>query len=138
MHTLKTTVYGLHLIELLITLSLIGIAATLTYPAYTRYIVYEKRTEAAGMLVRLSINLEKYYLEHLSFENVSLAALKLPEFIAKQSYQIIIQSATTKDYILLAKPLGKQADEDRKCATLTLNAYGEKGITGNGQVKDCW
>jgi type IV pilus assembly protein PilE len=40
-------------------------------------------------------------------------------------------------YRLTATPQGVQA-KDTKCANLTLDATGTKGISGTGSVSDCW
>ncbi len=128
---------GFQLIELIITLSIVSILIAISFPLYTRHLVEAKRLEAANTLSQLAIAIEQYQLIHQTYEQASLDALGFPEFIAKGNYQLKIE-AQDQDYLLLAIPLGSQAENDMICSTLTLNAEGEKGIRGMGKVEDCW
>ena len=129
---------GFHLIELLITLSVIVILAAMSIPTYSQYLVYEKRIEAKSALAKLAIKMEHYHIEHNTYEGATLDALRMPAHIAKDNYQLHIQMAKGADYTLAAIPLGRQAEKDMACGTLTLNAVGKKGITGTGDLNECW
>lgn len=129
---------GFHLIEILISFAIIAIIATLSFPLYSEYIVQERRMEAVSLLSKLAVAMEQYQLENNSYKNATLEKLHLSEFIAKDNYQIIIQSANDDDYLLIAKPLNHQDAKETRCRSLTLRANGEKGITGDGNVDECW
>jgi type IV pilus assembly protein PilE len=129
---------GFHIIEILITLAVIAILTTIAIPSYSSYITNARRLEATHTLARLSVDLEHYFIEHDSYEGVSLSTLHIAPLIAKNAYSIQIQSASNHDYILTATPLGKQAERDTHCAILTINSLGEKHISGDGKVDECW
>lgn len=129
---------GFHLIELLIVLTLIGILIALNVPIYSQHQIQENRMEAAGMLAKLAIAMEQYYIDQNTYQNATLSLLHFPELIAKNNYQLIIQSANDENYLLFAKPIHAQAEKDIACGILTLNALGEKSISGSGKMENCW
>ena len=133
-----SSLYGFHLIEILSVLAMVAILISLSIPIYSQYYVHERRLEAAHMLSKLSIELEKFYIENNTYQNASLSSLHFPEFIAKENYRLLIQSANHNHYLIAAKPIGKQLTKDKLCAALMLNSNGEKTISGTGTVEDCW
>jgi len=135
---MKKSIYGFHLIEILMTIAIIGITASLSFPLYTQYLVQARRVEAKNTLSQLALAMEQYHIEHNSYEDATLVNLNFPEMIAKENYQLSIQNATGQDYLLSAIPLGKQLEKDRECQTLSLNAKNEKMITGHGSIAECW
>jgi prepilin-type N-terminal cleavage/methylation domain-containing protein len=129
---------GFHLIEILITLAIISILTSFSLPFYSAYVVKLRRLEAASLLTKLGVALEEYHFEHQTYQTATLKALHMPEWIVKHYYQLIINTAAQDDYIIMAKPDGQQKEKDTQCQTLILHASGEKNISGNGQLDECW
>ncbi len=129
---------GFHMIELMISISIMSILIALCYPSYSHYVIQARRLDAATQLSKLAIAMEHYHLSHHTYENATLAALHFPAVIANGNYQLIIETTDEHDYLLNAMPLRNQAKKDRTCASLTLNSMGEKGIRGMGRVDECW
>jgi type IV pilus assembly protein PilE len=129
---------GFSLFELLITLAIIGIVTLVALPAYTEHITHEHRIEAEIALENLAASFEQYNTLHGTYQNATLQSLGSPEYVSKNTYQLNIRTATDTDFLLNAVPCNEQADKDKPCGTLTLNSKGEKGITGQGNVSDCW
>jgi len=128
---------GFHLVEVLFTLAIVGITAALSYPIYADYMLYARRLEAQSTLSKLSFAMEKYRAENNSYEHATLEALNFPETIVKNNYQLAIRQTSHSHYLLTATPIGKQT-KDETCATLSLNAKEEKGISGHGTLEECW
>lgn len=127
---------GFHLIELLIVVSIIGILITLALPLYASYFIKERRLQAAHSLSVLAIAMEKYQLEHDTYQTATLEDLSLTENLSNPYYEFQIQNVTDATYQLAATPTEKQNDD--LCGTLTLNELGEKSISGTGALNECW
>ena len=97
-----------------------------------------RRIEAATMLSRLAVAMEQFHFAQNSYLNVTLAKLHFPEMVADNRYQLKIQMEDNEEFLLSAIPVGTQAKKDKLCNVLTLNSYGEKNVTGTGNVNDCW
>lgn len=129
---------GFHLIEILITLVLVSVLTAIAIPVYTQHIVHAKRLEAAGMLSKLAIAMEKFHIENNSYQKATLNKLRFPKIIVSKQYELLIQSADDDDYLIVAKPLGYQAEKDVECGSLMMNSFGEKMVTGSRTVDECW
>jgi len=130
--------HGFQLMELIISLAMVSILIAFSIPRYSQHLLQARRLEAASMLSKLAIAMEQYYLSHHTYHGANLATLHFPEIIAKNNYQLKIESANDDDYLLLAKPTGLQAEKDILCSKLSLRSTGEKGISGIGKIEDCW
>src|SRR3990167_9682244 len=115
---------GFHLIEILLTLVIISIITLFALPQYTQHLVKQKRLEAATMLMKLALALEKYQLVHANYDDASLDNLKIPEYVAENSYQLAISQAEENDYLITATPLHEQASRDVQCGQLSVDPQG--------------
>lgn len=125
---------GFSLIELLIIVSIVGILTTISLPLYSQHVVNERRTEAKTTLIQLAASLEEYDTIHHTYQGASLQVLNFPEIIAHDSYKLSIIDLSDSAFTIAAEPLSHHDT----CGTLTLNALGEKAISGTGQITDCW
>ncbi len=129
---------GFHLMELMIVLAIISILSMFAIPIYTQYLVKERRLEAAQLLSKISIAAEQYHLEQGSYQAMTLAALHADEYAVKDNYQFILELQSDVDYVLIAKPIHAQADDDRYCGSLSLDSSGKRGVSGVGGIDGCW
>lgn len=131
--------FGFSLLELVVTLAIIGILSTIVYPTYTHHIIKTHRKQAQITLHNLANRIEHYYIENNhSYAEATPAKLGLDETTTKDFYEVSIPTATITTYTLQAKPIGNQAIQDMQCGTLSLDQRGEEKITGNGSVSECW
>lgn len=128
-------IVGFSLIELLTVIAILSIISAFCLPIYSQHILQAKRTEATFSLTKLASALEQHYSIHHTYKNATLQSLGFSEKIADNRYQLSLVT-TESSYKIAAAPLATQADA--MCGTLTLNTQGEKGLTGSGNLKDCW
>lgn len=128
---------GFSLIEIFIIFVIMSILIGLAFPIYSDYFLKTNRMEATQTLLTVAVAMEKYYLEFDTYENATLNNLHFSNFIARNSYALHLNVVNALEYELTAIPLAKQK-QDTACAILTLKSTGEKLISGNGNISECW
>jgi len=141
--------HGFTLIELMITVAVIGILAAVAFPSYTQYIVRANRSAAQSFMFTVANRQEQSMLNARSYFAVATgtatewtaASITVPAEV-QANYVVTVASdntATPPNYTITATPSGVQAQRDTKCANLTLTQAGVKGKTGTApSVSACW
>jgi type IV pilus assembly protein PilE len=132
---------GFTLIELMITVAIVGILSAVAYPAYTQYIVRGNRSAAESFMVTVANKQEQAMLNARAYQS-TLASLSMttPGEVSN-NYTISItvdNTAAPPAYTVTATALGKQAANDTKCGDLTYTQAGTKGFSGSGTLANCW
>ncbi len=129
---------GFTLVELLVTIAIVGILVGVAYPSYVSYVQDTRRSEAQAALIDLANRQEMYYLDHHKYA----ANLKddlgkdADPFITENGYYSIETSSaikTTVDFILTATPINQQAG-DTDCAFLAIT----NELTKTATNTNCW
>lgn len=130
---------GFSLLELVITMVIVAILASISYPIYLQHLITVRRTEARTSLYELAHQLEQYYTENDSYEGVTLAKLGMPSYTENGFYALrVVSQEHGYGYLITAIPQGVQAEQDNNCGALTLDALGKQGISGPGTLNECW
>ena len=121
------------LIELMVTVAIVGILASIAYPSYQDSVMKSRRADAQGALLGYANTMER----HFTVNNTYIGAPTNP---GTAYYDITVSTnpaVTASTYTLNAAPTGMQVND--KCGTLTLTHTGDKGVTGSGvTAADCW
>lgn len=125
--------HGFTLIELMIAMVIIGILATIAYPAYTGYVQEARRAEAKSLLFDAAQTLERRYTANSSYCQKDPCDPNSLE-IKTEFYTVGLSSLTDTTYTLTATPKGSQNNDE--CGTFTLNQAGSR--TPKGGDVDCW
>jgi type IV pilus assembly protein PilE len=134
---------GFTLIELMIVIAIIGILASIGYPAYQDHVQKTRRADAKSVLMEAANAMERYYTSTGSYTGAT-ADDHYPDkspidgTITYYSIAAAITGGGTS-YELKATRSGAQASDE--CGNLTLSSTGERdvesadsGVTAN----DCW
>lgn len=131
---------GFTLIELMVTVAIIGIIAVFAFPSYTNYIVRGNRAAAESYMLELASLQERFLVDNRAYATslVTLNAPATPNSVSA-NYQITVTgTATPPAYTITATPVGTQASRDTSCGTLALTQAGDKSATGSGGQAGCW
>ncbi len=136
---MKAKQMGFTLIELMITVAIIGILSSVGYPSYMSHIQKAKRSEAQAALVSMATAMEQWRVENnndytgvtVGTGDTSIFTDRVPtDGSGTQSYTLSIATLTTGNYTLQATPVSTD-----DCGTLTLDSTGVKtSSTGT----NCW
>jgi type IV pilus assembly protein PilE len=133
----RGTADGFTLIELMVTVAIVGIIAAVAYPSYTDYVVKGNRAAAQAYMLALANKQEQFMLDSRQYSGTPATLLAVPADVS-QHYTVTITTGTAPPtYTITATAL--QADRDPKCGNLTLTHEGTKGISSStGTVSHCW
>ena len=126
---------GFTLIEVLITVVIVGILAAIALPAYKNQIQKTRRSDAKSALVGAAGQMERYMTERGTYATATLAAIGVQP-TTQNGYYAMSLASTATTYTLSAAPAGAQVGDP--CGAMTYTDQGVKGVTGSLSVSECW
>ena len=135
---MPSTKKGFNLLEVLIVLVIIAAILAYAYPKYINHVTTTRRLDGKVAILDLASKMNDYYVAHHNYENADFILLNTSESSPEGYYQLKIVKATKNSYEIQSIPIGSQAKHDTLCGSFTYNQAGEKGITGNGAITECW
>ena len=139
---------GFSLIELMITIAIVGILASIALPSYVSYLARGKRAEAKQALLENALFLETHYTTRGFYSTAkgNSTAPTLPVTQVPRSgtaNYTISASVTNIGYSLRATPTGTMASD--KCKSYGMDQTGAQSLWDGNQkitdttlVSECW
>lgn len=132
---------GFTLIEVMITVAIVGILVAVALPNYTNYVMRSKRSDAKTALLADAQFLERNFGESNDYCNANTGvAVVLPNSVSPANgsvaYTVAVACATTNSFTLTATPTGSMLGD--VCGDLTLTHLGRKGVSGTASIENCW
>lgn len=144
----ETCQKGFTLIELMITVAIVGILAAIAYPSYQEHVLKSWRANATGCLLELANRMERRYTGSSSYEapdpdpdldpllNAGCAA----EGDMPARYDFVYEGTPDDtSFEIRAIPQGVQLND--KCGILIINHWGQKKVDDAESGYDaaiCW
>jgi type IV pilus assembly protein PilE len=137
---------GFSLIELMVTVVIVAILASIAIPSYNSQIRKSRRTEAKAALLDLAGREERFFSTNNGTYTNAAASLgytgAFPVTIGSAYYQIATPTVvagtptTLASFSIQATPIGTQAN-DGGCTSFTIDSTGKQSAAGSDSA-NCW
>ena len=163
--TSRKPTYGFTLIEVMITVAIVGILAAVALPSYTSYIARAHRADARTQLVQAAQYMQRFYAANDSYATdraggsvlgsvTASPPVGMPEALRKSPtdgtplYQLntaittvdnYTATVSVSDYTLTMAPIAGRAAAADACGMFTITAAGVRGVASATKTRDeCW
>ncbi len=129
---------GFTLIELMITVMVIGILVGIAIPAYQDYIEEARRSQAQVKMLSLSQDLERFYNVRMTYTgfNIEPGDLIIPRGSLEPFYELeIVTASNGQSFEIISTPRGAQSRDE--CGALSVNSMGVRSHRGPSGGR-CW
>jgi len=117
---------GFTLIEVMITVAIVAILASIAYPSYTRYIIRAKRSAAQAQMMDIANREQQFLMANRAYADktaLTASGYALPtDVAANYDYTLTVNTVGFPTFLLTFVPSGNQASD----GNLTIDHTGAK------------
>lgn len=137
---------GFTLIEIMITVAIVGIVAAIALPSYRSYVDRARRADARAQLMQAAQFMQRFYTANDQYVNDRAGnniSTQMPSNLMRsptdgpQIYALTVD-ATVSNYTLTMAPLSTSTLANDACGSFTLTSTGVRGVTGTQSRDVCW
>ena len=131
---------GFSLMEVMITIAILGLLAAIAFPSYQSYIIRGNRSAAQSFMLEVASKQERYLLDSRTYAaDIATLGMTVPSSVSA-NYTITSGPVVgpPPGYTVTAVPIGNQLANDTLCGTLSIDATATKTASGSGGVSQCW
>jgi type IV pilus assembly protein PilE len=121
-------VRGFTLTEVMITLVIVSILASIALPSYRNYVVRANRGDATQALLRIAAQQEKYYIQNNSYaSSLDAGGLDMDTKSEHGWYDLSITAGDVNGFTAQAVPASDEAQaDDDDCQRFSIDSEGRK------------
>jgi len=113
---------GFTLLELLITLSIVAILASISVPSYSGFVAKSRRSDAMSALLQVQLAQQRWRAANAEYAG-ALGALHWPDGRSPEGYyRVRIERSDAAEFLATATPRGAQQSDD--CGVFAINSQG--------------
>jgi prepilin-type N-terminal cleavage/methylation domain len=128
---------GVTLIELILTMAIVGILASVSYPAMSHYVRESRRAEARNELSHIAGLQEQFFLQTEHYASLSALGLNTAadnSYLTENGYYRITAAVSASAFLLTAMATGSQSS-DPDCQMFSLAQDGARDSSSHDR---CW
>ena len=127
---------GFTLVEVMITVAIIAILASIALPAYQNSVLKAGRSDGKASLLSMSQFMERYFTTNSAYNNTACTGT-FPTASGEGKYTLSLTTITANTFTITATPVGSQVSDI--CDDLSITNTGARGFTGSsGTSALCW
>ncbi|HAI59743.1 MAG TPA: pilus assembly protein PilE [Xanthomonadaceae bacterium] len=132
---------GFTLIEIMITVLIVGVLAAIALTSYQRNVVETRRKAATACLIEAAQSLERFYTTRLTYVGSPDPATVLTcanDLAAFYRFESVGAALGQRTFLVRATAQGVQASRDTGCTDLSLNQAGQRFVGATPGGGACW